>query len=125
MYDFTSLRVWQAAQELYLLVHPWQHHPYFIRNRFMKDQLFRAVLSIQLNLAEGAGRGRNKEFAFYIRISRGSLDEVRSLVLLLERLEPGIFETEKILSELATIRKSINSLHSKVQSSNSKDFKTS
>jgi len=85
MYDFTSLRVWQAAQELYLLVHPWQHHPHFIRNRFMKDQLFRAVLSIQLNLAEGAGRGRNKEFAFYIRIARGSVDEVRSLVLLLER----------------------------------------
>jgi len=91
----------------------------------MKDQLFRAVLSIQLNLAEGAGRGRNKEFAFYIRIARVSVDEVRSLVLLLERLEPGIFETEKILAELAIIRKSINSLHSKVQPSKSKDSKTS
>ncbi|MEN9598860.1 MAG: hypothetical protein RL596_1171 [Bacteroidota bacterium] len=42
----------------------------------LKAQLSRASLSIPLNIAEGAGRFSEKEFAHFLSISLGSTNEV-------------------------------------------------
>ncbi len=44
----------------------------------MCDQLRRAVISITSNIAEGSGRGSNKEKVHFLEISYGSLMEVLS-----------------------------------------------
>jgi len=44
------------------------------------DQLRRAAVSIASNIAEGFGRGGNKEFLYFLSISSGSLREVQSLL---------------------------------------------
>lgn len=44
-----------------------------------KDQIQRAAVSIMTNIAEGFERGSNKEFVYFLTISRGSVAEVKSL----------------------------------------------
>lgn len=39
-------------------------------------QMKRAAVSISSNIAEGAARGSNKEFAHFLTVSRGSLSEL-------------------------------------------------
>jgi len=51
-----------------------------IRNFTFKDQLFRASLSINNNIAEGFERGSNKELRQFLYIARGSTAEVRSML---------------------------------------------
>lgn len=46
------------------------------------EQLRRAVLSISLNIAEGHGRRTEENFAQFLRISLGSLNEVEALLIL-------------------------------------------
>lgn len=74
---FEELQVFQLseqlADEIWNLVIQW--------GNFEKDtvgkQLIRAADSIGANIAEGAGRVTKKENQRFVRISRGSLNEVR------------------------------------------------
>ena len=114
MYNFTTLRVWQASQGFFLKIHELSYHSFFERNRYQQNQLLRASLSVPLNIAEGAGRGRSKEFAYFLRIARGSLDEVVSLLFILEKLQPQVFPVEELRAEASGIRAAINALHGKI-----------
>lgn len=49
------------------------------------DQLFRAVLSISNNIAEGYERMGDKEFRKFLFIAKGSCGEVRSMLHLAEK----------------------------------------
>ena len=49
-------------------------------------QMRRAAVSIPSNLAEGAGRSSRKEFAQFISISRGSLSELETQMIIAAEL---------------------------------------
>ena len=50
------------------------------------EQLESAAISVSSNIAEGKGRYSKKEFIHYLYISRGSLFETVSLLILIRRL---------------------------------------
>lgn len=52
----------------------------------LTNQLRRAAVSIPSNIAEGQGRGTDKEFCHFLRIARGSIQEVETQLLIAHRL---------------------------------------
>lgn len=85
--DYRDLKVWQKAIELtsevYKLVKLLPNEERYA----LSDQIRRAVVSVPSNIAEGRGRGTNKEFVRYLLMSRGSLWEVSTQLEICERLQ--------------------------------------
>lgn len=81
----------------------------------MIDQISRAVTSVPANIAEGQGRGTAKDFAQFLAIARGSLNETETYLMLAVRL--GYLTTEKIepvLALLTEVSKMLGALRAKV-----------
>ena len=79
-------------------------------------QIRRAAISTACNLAEGAGRNRDKETAQFVRIAIGSCTELEYQVLLSQELR---YLKEGAASELITqtreLRAMLASLHNRLQ----------
>jgi four helix bundle protein len=52
----------------------------------LTNQLRRAAVSVPSNIAEGQGRGVGNEFARFLRIAIGSIQEMETQLLIAERL---------------------------------------
>jgi four helix bundle protein len=78
MFRFEKLDVWQKAIEfandIYAITRGFPHEEKF----GLTSQIRRAVVSISSNIAEGSGRGTDKDFSHFIEIAYGSLMEVVS-----------------------------------------------
>ena len=84
--SYRDLLVWQKAMD-------FAEHVYLVQKTFpaeerfgLCDQLRRAVVSIPSNIAEGRGRDSAKDFAHFLMIARGSLNEVATQLELAVRL---------------------------------------
>ncbi len=80
--SYKDLIVWQKGMELVSAV-------YLITKRFpaqeqfgLTSQIQRAAVSIPANIAEGYGRNTKNEYANFLRIARGSLTELETLLLI-------------------------------------------
>ncbi len=77
----------------------------------LSDQLRRAAVSVPSNIAEGHGRNSDKEFIKFLSISRGSLLEVETQLLLCNRLAfISEIQSEKAQSQITEIGKMLNAL---------------
>ena len=85
--DYQELKVWQKAvdltTEIYELVKLLPAEEQYA----LSDQMRRAVVSVPSNIAEGRGRGTNKEFVRYLLMSRGSLWELSTQLVICEKLQ--------------------------------------
>jgi len=86
-FAFEDLDVYQRAIDLTALVYKLTAHFPDYERFGLTNQIRRAVNSIGLNIAEGRGRGSDKDFARFLYQSRGSLLEVVSALHIAERLE--------------------------------------
>lgn len=81
MRDFRDLQIWQKSIEVFkMIIIDAQKFP---KNRIaynIADQVLRSVSSISANIAEGYGRGSDKELQRYCIIARGSIDESRDWI---------------------------------------------
>lgn len=74
--------------------------------RYVRDQLGRASLSVQLNIAEGSGRFANKDRRNFFIMARSSALECASIIQFLAAEEELSKEFEhKLLSEYEAISK--------------------
>lgn len=85
--DYQDLKVWQKAidltTEVYSLAKLLPREEQFA----LCDQMRRAVVSVPSNIAEGRGRGSNKEFVRFLLMSRGSLWELSTQLVICEKLD--------------------------------------
>src|SRR5262245_22636396 len=86
MHNLKELKIWLKAIDLAVAV-------YKATETFPKQeqygltlQIRRAVVSIASNIAEGAGRNSNKEFAHFLGISNGSSYELMTQLILSSRV---------------------------------------
>jgi four helix bundle protein len=109
--SYRDLIVWQKSMDLAKEV-------YILTKSFPKDEMFglvsqarRCAVSIPSNIAEGRGRGSNKEFVRFLQIALGSLYELQTQIELskelefvndITKIEFLTFELEKMLNSLIT-----------------------
>ena len=86
MHNYNNLQIWQQAMDLvediYKLTASFPTEEKF----GLVSQMTRAAVSIPSNIAEGAGRNSDKDFAHFISIAIGSLYELNTQIVLSERL---------------------------------------
>jgi four helix bundle protein len=113
--SYRDLIVWNKAMDLVVEVYRVSTaFPASERFRLI-DQMTRAVVSVPANIAEGQGRGTSKDFAQFLAIARGSLNETETYLLLAIRL--GYLtadQAERALALLTEVSKMLGALRAKV-----------
>lgn len=111
MQDYTKLSVWQKAHALTLSI--YNLTAVFPRSETfgITSQMRRAAFSIPANIAEGCGRGTNRELRQFLYIAVGSASELDYYLLLARDLRlippkqfavlnPRIMEVRRMLAGL-------------------------
>jgi four helix bundle protein len=116
--SYQDLILWQKAMDLAELI-------YKSTSGFTKEEIYgitsqmrRSAISIPSNIAEGRSRNTKGEFLQFLGISKGSLSELETQVLLSVRLNYlTVEQSEKILSLSSEVGKLITSFQLKLKNS--------
>jgi four helix bundle protein len=85
--SFEEFEVYQKGIQLAKLIFKLLENKSFDKEYSFKDQIKRAVISITNNIAEGSEyNNNNRQLIRYLKISKGSCAEVRSMLLLSREL---------------------------------------
>jgi four helix bundle protein len=111
MHNFKELKVWQKARCLV-------KYTYILTKKFPKEEMFaltsqvkRAVVSISSNIAEGCGRGTNKQLHYFLEVAQGSSCELETELIL--SFDLGFITEEELTkaqSSLIEIQRMLQSL---------------
>ncbi|HEV7836497.1 MAG TPA: four helix bundle protein [Gemmatimonadaceae bacterium] len=118
MSDFKTLQVWQKAHALSLSIDRTCKGIRPSMYASLRNQLFRAAMSIAANIAEGSSQRTSKEFARFIRIALSSCSEVEHHLIAARDLKI-IPETTfvSLVGQTITVRKMLYGLHKMLASS--------
>ncbi len=83
---YEDLVVWQRGMDLVVICYKLTSTFSRSESRGLISQIRRAAVSIPANIAEGHGRGRDKEFSHFLRIANGSLKELETLLKISNRV---------------------------------------
>lgn len=96
--SYKDLLIWQKGIKIVCLVYP-------LVKSFPQEELYaltsqikRASISIPSNIAEGYGRNTDKSFSHFLDISRGSLFEIETQLLIANEL--GFITNETLYTEI-------------------------
>ena len=94
--DFQDLIIWQKGMEI-------AEKCYYLTKSFPKEELYSMVqqirkssASIPANIAEGYGRRNSGDYARFLNIAQGSINELKTHLLLSQRV--GLCEDKDIES---------------------------
>jgi len=116
MQSFKNLNVWEKSHRLVLKVYKLTKDFPASEKYGVTSQLKRAAVSIATNIAEGAGRAGNVDFARFLEIAAASASECEYLVLLCRDL--GFLSSphhQKLTLEMEEIRKMLYGLIHKLK----------
>lgn len=116
MHNFRKMDIWNDSMELVKTI-------YRICKTFPTDELYgltsqmqRAAVSVPSNIAEGSGKGSNKDFARFLSISLGSLYELETQVLIAAQLGYYPMETaDEICMKIQSLQKRIFNFKQKIE----------
>ena len=109
---FEDLLVWKKAHALTLAV--YQETKSFPREEQygLVSQLRRAVVSIPANIAEGYKRRSRKDYARFVNISHGSLEECKYYFILSRDLFYFLTQTaERLIADADEVGRMLYGLH--------------
>ena len=114
--NFRNYKVWQDAVSYASKVYKVTNDLPWFEKKGLCDQLQRAVVSISSNIAEGAAKPSDNEFAHFLDMSLGSAFEVETQLLISENVGYVDVEIyESLMKELKEIERQINGLISSIR----------
>jgi four helix bundle protein len=124
--SFKDLVAWQQAVELVVEV-------YRVTKAFPREEMFgltiqlrRAAVSIPSNIAEGQGRGNTPDFARYLRVAQGSLQEVETQVVIAHCLGMvGDHDRDALFARITSVGKLMRRLSQSLRPSRNEQPATS
>lgn len=110
-FRFEKLEVWKQARGFVVVI-------YKVTSKFPEkerygliDQTRRAAVSIVLNIAEGSNRGSDKDFARFLRLSVGSIDELVTALYIAKDLKyVSVLGFTRLYDKATVLSKRIHSL---------------
>ena len=108
MANFQQLRVWHAANQQIAGI-----ATITVSFGDLSSQLRRASISVSSNIAEGAGRGNDGDYARFLCIARGSNDEVAAQLHICQTLGQDMTAQ---LAVNASVRKMLTALIRRLRS---------
>jgi four helix bundle protein len=109
--DHRKLEVWVRARDLAIQVYALSRD-FPSQERFgLTSQLRRAAVSVVANIAEGAGRSSDRDFARFVDLAVGSVSEVDAHLELAEAF--GYVSPEQrsgIQSQVVSLRRKLHAL---------------
>ena len=131
--NFRNYKVWQDAVDYASKVYKVTSEMPWFEKKGLCDQLQRVVVSISSNIAEGAAKPSDNEFAHFLDMALGSAFEVETQLLISKNVgylrsksnvndnanhnanANGGVTYEELLSDLKEIERQINGLISRIR----------
>ena len=116
--NFRDYKVWQDAVDYATLVYEVTGQMPWFEKKGLCDQLQRAVVSISSNIAEGAARTSDADFAHFLDFALGSAFEVETQLTIAKNvgyLEENLYK--ELYSKLMSIEKQLNGLITTIRKS--------
>jgi four helix bundle protein len=109
--SYKDLLIWQKGIKIVILVYKLVKHFPQEELYALTSQLKRASVSVPSNIAEGYGRNTDKSFSHFLDISRGSLFEIETQLIIANELGFILDNTlfNEVLSQIEEESKMINS----------------
>jgi four helix bundle protein len=106
--NFHNYKVWQDAVVFATQIYEVTSKLPWFEKKGLCDQLQRAVVSISSNIAEGAGRPTDSDFAHFLDLSLGSANEVETQLLISRNLNYiPMQQYEILMTGLKSIQKQL------------------
>ena len=109
--NFREYPVWKEAVEYATFVYEVTGKMPWFEKKGLCDQLQRAVVSIGSNIAEGAARSSNADFAHFLDFALGSAFEVETQLLIAKNV--GYIDDihyNEMINKLMSIERQLNGL---------------
>lgn len=114
--NFREYTVWKEAVDYATFVYKITSKMPWFEKKGLCDQLQRAVVSISSNIAEGAARSSDADFAHFLDFALGSSFEVETQLKIATNV--GYLDEEhyqEMISKLSSIEKQLNGLISSIR----------
>ncbi len=100
--SFEDIEVWQKSREFLKEIYAISRNNLLAKDFILRDQIIRAAISINSNIAEGFERSGTREFIQFLSIAKGSAGELRSQLYI--ALDQGYIDEIKFqeLIEMST-----------------------
>ena len=83
---YEDLEIWKLSLSIVKSIYQLVSNKSFNKDFGLISQITRAAVSINSNIAEGFEKGNNNEFIRYLKISKGSVGEVKSQLIICKQI---------------------------------------